>query len=299
MSSIVLDLQAEITSPDCDVVNMLRRAHIIAVKLGLNEFDQWISYELKGYPNQDVCPDYRKTRGILKALNPYRGWIPVYISDSKFERAFSEIIVQKSISEIVSLCKTTSDVLQSELSGEQLTFLRRKFYSTSSMEYPLSLFVPKTAIMDIVEKVKNTVLEWTLKLEGKNIVGQDMKFSESEKKSAKEIPQTVNNYYGVTNVINAPSNRMQIISGNESVSFSYNNASLALTEIENAIKNAQIEPDDREKVIELLSEIRDKIKEEKKPSVIKASFEALKDFLIGVGCEVIANLIQTKMLRMF
>ena len=66
MSSIVIDLQDEILSSDCDIVQILRRAHVIAVKLGLKEFDQWISYELNGYPDQNTCPDYRKIRGTLK-----------------------------------------------------------------------------------------------------------------------------------------------------------------------------------------------------------------------------------------
>lgn len=35
MSSIVIDLQDEILSSDCDIVQILRRAHVIAVKLGL------------------------------------------------------------------------------------------------------------------------------------------------------------------------------------------------------------------------------------------------------------------------
>ena len=49
MSSIVIDLQDEILSSDCDIVQILRRAHVIAVKLGLKEFDQWISYELNAF----------------------------------------------------------------------------------------------------------------------------------------------------------------------------------------------------------------------------------------------------------
>ena len=65
MNSIVIDLQDEILSSDCDIVQILRRAHVIAVKLGLKEFDQWISYELNGYPDQNACPDYRKVRGTL------------------------------------------------------------------------------------------------------------------------------------------------------------------------------------------------------------------------------------------
>ena len=65
MSSIVIDLQDEILSSNCDIVQILRRAHVIAVKLGLKEFDQWISYELNGYSDQNACPDYCKVRGTL------------------------------------------------------------------------------------------------------------------------------------------------------------------------------------------------------------------------------------------
>ena len=36
MASIVLDLQKEILSPNCDIVNVLRKAHLIAVKLKLS-----------------------------------------------------------------------------------------------------------------------------------------------------------------------------------------------------------------------------------------------------------------------
>ena len=51
MGSIVLELQNEIVSSNCDVVNILRKAHLIASKLKLADFDQWIKHELNGYPD--------------------------------------------------------------------------------------------------------------------------------------------------------------------------------------------------------------------------------------------------------
>ena len=39
MSSIVLDLQAELVSSECDILSSLRKAHIIATKLKLVDFD--------------------------------------------------------------------------------------------------------------------------------------------------------------------------------------------------------------------------------------------------------------------
>ena len=105
MSSIVLDLQREVSSPNCDIVSVLRRSHLIASKLKLTKFDQWITYELNGYPNQEVIPDYRKVKGELKAFNPYRGWIPVIIQDAKTEQLLCENKIPNSISEIIDLCE--------------------------------------------------------------------------------------------------------------------------------------------------------------------------------------------------
>ncbi len=297
MSSIVIDLQNEITSSECDVVKILRRAHVIAVKLGLKEFDQWISYELNGYPNQESCPDYRKVRGVLKAFNPYRGWIPTLIPDAELEKTICEQRVPNSISEIITLCKNAENGLISEFSGEQLELFNQMFNSHLPMRY--ALHISGASVMDIIEKVKNTILEWTLKLEEEGVLGEGMRFSDEEKQTAKSMPQTVNNYYGATNVINGPSEGMQIVSGNENVTFSYDKANTAVSEIETAISQEQLQCEDKDAALEMLSEIRDKITQEKKPSVIKALLVGLKDFLINAGGSLAAGLIQAKIQGLF
>ena len=64
-NSLVLILQAEVMESNCDILNALRRAHLIASKLNLKEFDGWIQSELNGYPPNDVAeiPDYRTVKG--------------------------------------------------------------------------------------------------------------------------------------------------------------------------------------------------------------------------------------------
>ena len=49
MNSIVLELQRELLNKNCDILQMLRRAHVIAFKLNLSDFDVWIQNELNGY----------------------------------------------------------------------------------------------------------------------------------------------------------------------------------------------------------------------------------------------------------
>ena len=47
MGSLVLDLQQEVLKSDCDVLSALRKAHLIAAKLQLQDFDVWIQHELR------------------------------------------------------------------------------------------------------------------------------------------------------------------------------------------------------------------------------------------------------------
>ena len=192
MSSIFIDLQNEITSSECDVVKILRRAHVIAVKLGLKEFDQWISYELNGYPNQDAYPDYRRVRGVLKAFNPYQGWIPTIIPDAEIEKTICEKRVSNSISDIINLCKkaeNSENRLIFEVSGEESELFNQMSDSPLPMIY--ALHISGASVMDIVEKVKNTILEWTLKLEEEGVLGEGMRFSNEEKQTAKNMPQVL------------------------------------------------------------------------------------------------------------
>lgn len=298
MGSIVLELQSEIVSSNCDAVNVLRKAHLIASKLKLADFDQWIQHELNGYPDQESCPEYRKVRGSLKAFNPYHGWIPTLIQDNEFEKMICEIKLKNSISEIISLCQSSENGLISEFSGEQLAFLNQMFDSTLSMKY--ALHIPTTAVKDIEEKVKNTILEWTLKLESKGIVGENMVFSETEKNSAVNIPQTVNNYYGNTSVINSPSDNVHIVSGSENtVTFSYDKVKDVVDAVEKSISESDLSKEDIETAKELLADIKLKITEEKKPHILKSALVGLKDFLISTGANVAAGLIQSKMQGLF
>lgn len=293
VAGIVIELQQEVLKQDCDIVNVLRRAHVIATKLQLTEFDSWITHELNGYPNQEVCPEYRKIKGVLKAFNPYQGWIPAMISDIEMETDVCERKMANSISEIVSLCQEENDLL-SEFTGAQTEILNKIFRTTFPMKY--ALFIPRTSVMDIIEKVKNTILEWTLKLEEKGIIGDNMTFTEKEKNTATSIPQTINNYYGDTKIVNSSGDNTTVVAGdNNNVSFSYEKASKIIEEIEKSINNENLNQDDLETAKDILVDIRDKIDQKKKPSIIKATLSGLKDFLIGAGANVAAALIQTKL----
>ena len=77
MKEIVLELQEEALSSDIDILSLLRKAYLIARKLSLSDFSEWLNFEMNGYPTTCDVPDYRIAYGEIKAWNPYHGWIPV------------------------------------------------------------------------------------------------------------------------------------------------------------------------------------------------------------------------------
>ncbi|RFT36128.1 ABC transporter substrate-binding protein, partial [Bifidobacteriaceae bacterium NR020] len=80
----------------------------------------------------------------LKAFNPYRGWIPTLIQDNEFEKMICERKLVNSISEIISLCQSSENVLILDFSGEQLALFDKMFDSPLPMRY--ALHVPTTAV---------------------------------------------------------------------------------------------------------------------------------------------------------
>ena len=275
----------------------MRKAHLIATKLGLTDFDKWILCELNGYQNEDTIPDYRKIRGLLKAFNPYRGWIPAMIPDKKVEDNICIRDIPNSISEIIVLCEQNNDIV-SEFSGIGNTLLSEFFDSSFPMRY--AVHMPFTSVKNIIEIVKTTVLEWTIKLESEGILGEDMKFDTAEKETAKTIPQTINNYYGSTSVFNASVEGSVVATGNNNtVEFTYEKANDAVSEIESAVEEDDISAEDKGTAIEMLTEIKEKIVAQKKPSIIKSALVGLKDFLIGVGASATVAIIQAKMQGLF
>ena len=57
MGKIVLDLQLEALSKDSDVLNLLRKAYVVARKLKLDEFEEWVNSELNGYKVGNRIPE--------------------------------------------------------------------------------------------------------------------------------------------------------------------------------------------------------------------------------------------------
>ncbi len=293
MSGVVIDLQRELLNSNCDILSALRKAHLIASKLNLVEFDTWIQSELSGYKcPEDNIPEYRLISGNLKAWNPYHGWVPVVFQDSDFENKVCTYKLRDSISAIMQL-KTDSGSFQITIPADAARIIDK--CTTAPIPTNYAVYFSSHLLQVIIDRVKNSLLEWTLTLEKQGIIGEDMVFNQSETKAAKSVPQQITNYYGT--VINGNADHSQISTGDENVLHLEISDSISLiNEIQESLKNECLSEEETEIAGEMVDDIKAKIEEKKKTAIIKAALNGLKDFLIGVGANVTADLIVSKMI---
>lgn len=196
--SIVLELQEMATDRRHHVSDLLRKALVVATKLKLEDFRQWVNWELHGY--DDSCkevPEYRHLRATMKVLNPFHGLQPFFMPPD-LENTLCSIDFRAPISNAVSTLErhrgenVTPPLFP--LSSEQKDFL------IQNMRVPLEplRLVSESQIDTLIDAVRSTVLEWSLKLEEEGIVGEGMTFSKQEKERAASSTQVhIGNFQGV------------------------------------------------------------------------------------------------------
>ncbi len=178
-----------------DVVDLLRKALVVATKLQLNEFRQWVEWELRGYGSSPV-PEYRRVHVQLRAYNPYHGWIPVILEDPETARAASLAETGQSVPEIQELlakCGQKTQVMMPLDPG-----VARKLMDGAAAPFEPTRLVDTSQLAGILHAVRNTILEWSLRLEASGILGEGMTFSDDERERASST-QTINiqSFHGV------------------------------------------------------------------------------------------------------
>ena len=237
------------------VVQLLRKALIIASKLNLKDFEKWIYNELNGYNEGEEIPDYRLLSGEVKAFNPYNGmWLPVIFQSDKESKLFSSRKISQKITELE---KIDSEGTSSSLHVPFPESISNRLMKISDIPSKPILIVPSTSVRGIIETVRNVILEWTLQLEREGILGEGLSFDEKEKKAA-DISKLIHieNFQGVigniTNSTIVQSNLQEISKGDITSLKKYLKETIKLedediTELEKAISE-DLPPVDKNKL---------------------------------------------------
>jgi hypothetical protein len=222
MSGLVLELQRDALNPSVSTLDILRKALVVARKLSLKDFEQWIKLELNGYPSSDV-PDYRRVSAEVEGWHKINSRINSRAEMDYFKliECFSTVCNGQPIGELIELVKNTESNLSVLLNP------LGKTYSAHSAQYHISQLIdiadPKShpsvllrprertysahyidegkvhisvstaSIGNILQSVKTIILEWSLQLEEDGIIGEGMSFSDQEKQIAQKHTSEYNN----------------------------------------------------------------------------------------------------------
>lgn len=195
MESAVIQLQHDALTKDVPLADLLRRAYVVARKLGLSDFQSWIQSELNGYQPGDDMPDYRLLEGEVKGWNPFHGWISVIFESPEEARIASKRACGQSVAEF-------EKIVQDHKPGGQLHMplpydAQRRLGTSAGFDTQYTLFVPVTGTVRILDAVRNALLNWALKLEEDGVLGEGLTFTEREKQVV-DSPSynNVNNFFG-------------------------------------------------------------------------------------------------------
>jgi hypothetical protein len=176
-ASIVIELQRLASESHTPVADLLRKALIVATKLNISDFRDWIQKELNGY--NGALPDYRKLTGRLSAVTPY-GEQPIAFGDAEIDEMVSTARMNNGVAELEQL-RTAQKALHVVLSGNQIQSIQRAF---PHRQFIPQLVISPASVGGILDTVRNVVLDWALRLEQQGILGDGMSFSDDEKKKA-------------------------------------------------------------------------------------------------------------------
>src|SRR5215831_11020245 len=185
---LIRKLQAEAANPDASVTNLLRMAKIAATKLNLNDALVWIDRELNGYQGLKLedLPPYRRLRGIPQGYNPVHGWQPIQFPDTKSADSWSQADVGMALGAIEKPVGERSEgSCAFPYSPEDKVAMQRSL----NFRVDMCVFVQRSQLWNIVEQVRNLILNWSLELEKAGVLGEDMHFSEQEKGDAEPVTQ--------------------------------------------------------------------------------------------------------------
>lgn len=248
MTSLVLELQGDALDKSVSATDLLRKALVVARKLKVTDLVEWLTHELNGYPDGVEVPEYRQLRGELKVHNPYHGWVPLMIADAEKAEMLAKRSTSQSISEL--------DQIASGSGNGGMVYVRLpkaiEHKLMKGMDVPLepAVILSKSQVHGLVEKVRNTVLEWALRLEERGITGEGMSFSPEEQKQAGSVTFNVGT---LGNLIGSMQDS-QLQQGNENSSQSYTKAldleavARVLGELRDRLEEARLDPKDAAQV---------------------------------------------------
>jgi len=290
MGSVVIELQRDALDRNISITELLRKSLVVARKLKILEFEKWVSNELNGYAKNEEIPSYRWSVGTVKAWNPYHGWQPVMFPDDKMAASVCRRPNGQSIAELESLQNNRGD--KSPLHMPFSASVENQLREAIGCDTQITLFIPSTDLVKIIDAVRNIILNWAMKLEEDGILGEGLSFTSTEKETATNTEYNITNFYGPienAQIQQQTKDSFQIKSSNLA---DINLISEFIKEVRKDAKQIGLEVEKEKELEAELTTVEAQTKSPKpKNIVIKEGMKSIRTILEGAGGGVAATLL--------
>lgn len=173
-SKIIKDL----ANSSVDTMTALKRAKVLLSEIGNEDVNNWVNYEIAGYPDNVELPDYRITKGNLfgsyfkGSMASHMTWTNVSIPLGKMPDEFQESLLQisfrQSVEALRKLAESTAikdgqlgKVVPADLFPSIASFNNDPYMMITSAR----VIIGEQCISDIFFAVENRLLDVMLLLE--------------------------------------------------------------------------------------------------------------------------------------
>ena len=187
MGGLISEIQHGCLDENIPIESLLRRVKLAAAKLDLGQLEGWVDCELNGYMIAPI-PEYRKLRGDPLGFWRSGGWDLVTVENARHLKILSTAQINKSIGSLQHI------ISRKEKEFYDFSFLGDPQEIVDGINTDLVQKISRIAtrvshseIIEILESVRNKVLDWSTEMERNSIAGKDYTFDKKERESAKSV----------------------------------------------------------------------------------------------------------------
>lgn len=210
MSSLIEELQFDLTNHKLKLSTILGKALLVASKLDVDDIQEWLKLEIYGYIDEkNNVPDYRMLYGRPQGYDRRTGdWLDINMKGFPKGLDLKKFIMPNPISDLeTDLENIDNEMLLLEY-PEDINEQLCKLIDTDRTGFIFT----KTQFSSIINHVRNKLIEWTIKLEKSGVYGIENRFTDEDISKAKTV--IINIYQGNVNdsqINNSSSNSNQNI----------------------------------------------------------------------------------------
>lgn len=187
-TSLIQEIQRGAMKSDMQIDELLRMMKLATAKLNLDGIEGWVEQELDGY--SETVPEYRSIHGRPYAWNPYNGWIPIMFDEGEIMERLSEAPVRQSIGSLGEMLAMSSD---GEFHFPIPQHVVITINQVMNFETPKAIIkIARGDLVSLIGKVRNMILDWSIEMEKKGVLGDGMTFNSDEKEQARIAMTTFN-----------------------------------------------------------------------------------------------------------